>query len=96
MGKVLGIIIGIVLVVLGVWGIVAWWAYFVKALMAAVPALLIVVGVVLVVFFVSEIRSSLQEKAEMEASAEGEKEEEKTSSKKEEETASKGESGEEK
>ncbi len=96
MGKVLGIIIGIVLVVLGVWGIVEWWAYFVKALMAAVPALLIVVGVVLVVFFVSEIRSSLQEKAEMEASTEGEKEEEKTSSKKEEETSSKGEPGEEK
>ncbi len=83
MGKVLGIIIGIVLVVLGLVGIVAWWGYFVRALMAAVPALLIVVGVVLVVFFVSEIRASMQEKAEMEATVEPELKEEKEPKKEE-------------
>ena len=43
--------------------------------MAAVPALMIVVGVVLVVFFVSEIRSSAKETAEMEPVAEKESEE---------------------
>jgi predicted RND superfamily exporter protein len=77
MGKVLGIVIGVVLVVLGAWGIVTWWSLFVRALMAAVPALMIVVGVVLVVFFISEIRSSIREKAEMEGtkkSASGEEE----------------------
>lgn len=88
MGKVLGIVIGVVLVILGLWGIVTWWSLFVRALMAAVPALLIVVGVVLVVFFVSEIRSSIREKAEMEATAE--------KGSKEEEAASKEESGEKK
>ncbi|MBW2057326.1 MAG: hypothetical protein JRH07_01950 [Deltaproteobacteria bacterium] len=88
MGKVLGIIIGVVLVVLGLWGIVTWWGLFIKALMASVPALFIVVGAVLVVFFVSEIRSSMREKAEVEAGAEKES--------KEEEKASKGGSGEKK
>ena len=72
MGKVLGIVIGVVLVILGLWGLVTWWSLFVRALMAAVPVLMIVVGVVLVVFFISEIRSSIQEKAEMEATAEKE------------------------
>ena len=72
MGKVLGVVIGVVLVVLGLWGIVTWWSLFVRALMAAVPALMIIVGAVLVVFFVSEIRSSMREKAEMETPAEPE------------------------
>jgi uncharacterized membrane protein len=75
MGKFLGVVIGVVLVVLGLWGIVTWWALFVRGLMAAVPPLMIVVGVVLVVFFVSEIRSSAKETAEMEPVAEKESEE---------------------
>jgi len=74
MGKFLGVVIGVVLVVLGLWGIVTWWALFVRGLMAAVPPLMIVVGVVLVVFFVSEIRSSAKETAEMEPVAEKESE----------------------
>ena len=82
MGKVLGIVIGVVLVILGLWGLVTWWSLFVRALMAAVPVLMIVVGVVLVVFFISEIRSSIQEKAEMEATAEKEPKEEEAGSKK--------------
>ena len=76
MGKFLGVVIGVVLVVLGLWGIVTWWGLFVRGLMAAVPPLMIVVGVVLVVFFVSEIRSSAKETAEMEPVAEKESEEE--------------------
>ena len=35
---------GLVALVLGIIGIIAWWAYFVKALMAAVPAMLILGG----------------------------------------------------
>jgi hypothetical protein len=83
MGKFLGVVIGVVLVVLGLWGIVTWWSLFVRALMAAVPALMIVVGAVLVVFFVSEIRSSMRERAEMETPAEEEPKEEETPSKEE-------------
>lgn len=83
MGKVLGIVIGVVLVGLGGYGLYLWWSLFLRALMAAVPALLIVVGAVLVVFFVSEIRSSLREKAEMKATAEEGSKEEEASSKEE-------------
>jgi predicted RND superfamily exporter protein len=83
MGKFLGVVIGVVLVVLGLWGIVTWWAFFVRGLMAAVPPLMIVVGVVLVVFFVSEIRSSAKETAEMEPVAEKESEEDASAPKEE-------------
>lgn len=83
MGKVLGIVIGVVLVILGAWGLITWWSLFVRGLMAAVPILAVIVGVVLLVFFISEIRSSFQERAEMEATAEKGSESPETGSKEE-------------
>jgi predicted RND superfamily exporter protein len=88
MGKVLGVVVGAVLVILGVWGIVTWWSLFVRGLMAAVPPLMIVVGAVLAVFFISEIRSSMREKAEMAATSETEPKEEETGAKEESEKKS--------
>ena len=35
---------GLVAFILGIIGIIAWWGYFVKALMAGVPAMLILGG----------------------------------------------------
>jgi hypothetical protein len=35
---------GIVALVLGIIGIIVWWGYFIKALLAAVPAMLILGG----------------------------------------------------
>jgi hypothetical protein len=35
---------GLVALVLGIIGIIAWWGYFVKALMAGIPAILILGG----------------------------------------------------
>lgn len=35
---------GVVALVLGIIGIISWWGYFVKALMASVPAMLILGG----------------------------------------------------
>jgi len=35
---------GLVALVLGIIGIISWWGYFVKALMASVPAMLILGG----------------------------------------------------
>ena len=35
---------GLVALVLGIIGIIAWWGYFVKALMATLPAMLILGG----------------------------------------------------
>ena len=38
------LVLGLVALVLGIIGIVAWWGYFVKALMAALPAIFILGG----------------------------------------------------
>ena len=35
---------GVIALVLGIIGIIAWWGYFVKALMAVIPAILILGG----------------------------------------------------
>ncbi|MGB9682991.1 MAG: hypothetical protein ACP5RW_01880 [bacterium] len=62
MSKVLLLIGGLVCVILGLWGIIAWWSYFMKALMALVPPGLIIIGVLLAIFGYSDIKSSLEEK----------------------------------
>ncbi len=62
--KILIIIIGLACFVLGIWGIVLWWSYFIKALMAAVPAFLILLGVILIIFGYSELKSLLAERKE--------------------------------
>lgn len=62
--KILIIIIGLVCLVLGIWGIVSWWSYFVKALMAAVPAFLILLGIILAIFGYSELKSLIAERKE--------------------------------
>jgi uncharacterized protein (DUF3084 family) len=47
---------GLIALVLGIIGIVAWWGYFVKALMAGVPALLILGGALATYLGIEEIR----------------------------------------
>ena len=62
--KILIILVGLVCVVLGIWGLVSWWSYFVKALMAGVPAFLILLGIILAIFGYSELKSLIAEKKE--------------------------------
>lgn len=62
--KILIIFLGLVFFILGIWGIVSWWSYFIKALMAAVPAFLILLGVILIIFGYSELKSLLEERKE--------------------------------
>jgi hypothetical protein len=47
---------GLVALVLGVIGIIVWWSYFVKALLAAVPAMLILGGALAAYLGFEEIR----------------------------------------
>jgi hypothetical protein len=63
-GNLLGIIIGVVAVVLGLILLVVWWSMFIKALMALVPILLIVIGAGILIYFISEIKSKLDLKKE--------------------------------
>ncbi len=64
MSKILVILGGIVCLILGIWGISAWWGYFIKGLMAIVPPILIILGVILAIFGYSDLKSSLEEKRE--------------------------------
>lgn len=59
-GNVLGIIIGVVAVVLGLILLFTWLSMFIKALMALVPILLIVIGAGILIYFISEIKSKLE------------------------------------
>jgi threonine/homoserine/homoserine lactone efflux protein len=72
-GNVLGIIIGVVAIVLGLILLIVWWPMFIKALMALVPILLIVIGVGILIYFISEIKSKLEMKKEEAAPSEEKK-----------------------
>jgi hypothetical protein len=71
-GNVLGIIIGVVAIILGLILLIIWWPMFIKALMAFVPILLIVIGAGILVYFISEIKSKLEMKKD-ETAPSGEK-----------------------
>ena len=72
MGNLLGIIIGVVAVVLGFILLIVWFSMFIKALMALVPILLIVIGAGILIYFISETKSKLEMKKE-ETAPSGEK-----------------------
>ena len=62
MGKVLTVIGGTVAVVLGVVLLLSWWGWFLRGLMAVLPCMLILGGVVALMAGVSEIKDVLKEK----------------------------------
>jgi threonine/homoserine/homoserine lactone efflux protein len=72
-GNVLGIIIGVVAIIIGLILLVIWWTMFVKALMALVPILLIIIGAGVLVYFISEIKSKLEMGKEATATSEEKK-----------------------
>jgi hypothetical protein len=71
-GNLLGIIIGVVAIILGLILLITWWSMFIKAIMALVPILLIVIGAGILIYFISEIKSKLEMKKE-ETAPSGEK-----------------------
>jgi flagellar motor component MotA len=75
--NVLGIIIGVVMIIVGFILLVTWWAIFVKAIMAIVPILLILIGAGALIYFISEIKSKLEMVKETPTSAEEKKTEQK-------------------
>ncbi len=64
MSKYLVIIGGIICLILGIWGLSAWWGYFIKGFMAIIPPILIIAGIILAIFGYSDLKSSLEEKKE--------------------------------
>jgi uncharacterized membrane protein YqjE len=47
---------GLIALVLGIIGIIIWWAFFIKALMAGVPAMLILGGALATYLGIEEIK----------------------------------------
>ncbi len=71
--NILGIIIGVVVIIIGLYLLLfQWWSMFVRGLMAVVPILMLLIGAGVLVYFISEIKSKL-EMGKEEASASGEK-----------------------
>ncbi len=61
MGKILSILIGLVLMALGIWGVVAWKVEVLAFLQAAVALMAILVGLGIFVFGLSELRAGAEE-----------------------------------
>jgi len=74
---VIGIIIGVLLMILGLILLVIWWPMFIRALMATVPILLILIGAGALAYFISEIKSKLEVSQEKTSAPEEKKSEEK-------------------
>jgi hypothetical protein len=61
MGKFLSILIGLILLALGIWGVIAWSGDVLIFLKAAIALMAIVVGLGIFVFGVSELRAGGEE-----------------------------------
>jgi amino acid transporter len=61
MGKVLAILIGLILIVVGIWGIYAWSADVLAFVKAGVVVMLVIVGLGIFVFGLSELRAGAEE-----------------------------------
>jgi len=59
MSNVLGIIIGVIVIVAGLILLITWWPLFLKGLMATVPILLVLIGLGVLIYYISEIKSTL-------------------------------------
>jgi uncharacterized membrane protein len=60
----------VVVIIIGLVLLVSWWGMFIKALMAVVPILLILIGVGALIYFISEIKSKLEISKEEKAAPE--------------------------
>lgn len=64
MGKYLSVLGGIVAVVVGIALLVRWWDVFIRALQATVPAVLILIGLIMLFAGISEIKDTTAQKSE--------------------------------
>ena len=56
MGKLMGVIGGVIAILIGIMGLVSWWSDFVALLRGTLPILLILCGAVALVFGISEMK----------------------------------------
>jgi hypothetical protein len=61
----LAVIVGLVFVALGLWGVIAWWTSFLVILKGLVPVMLACGGLLAVIAGVTSIRDSMEAQASM-------------------------------
>lgn len=66
MGKYISVIGGLVAILLGLIGLIKWWDLFVRALLATVPSILILGGLIALAAGISEIKDAVKPKKEEE------------------------------
>lgn len=64
MSNVIGIVAGAVVTILGVLLIICWWPMFVAVFKGIFPILLILIGLGVLIYYISEIKSKLDLKKE--------------------------------
>jgi len=64
MGKYITVLGGIISIIIGIWGIAAWWWSFVDLLKGSVPAILVLGGLAAFFAGVSEVKDAMQAKKE--------------------------------
>jgi len=64
MSNILGIIIGVIVIMVGLILLITWWPMFLKGLMATVPILFVLIGLGVLLYYISEIKSKLDLKKE--------------------------------
>jgi len=64
MGKYISVIGGLAAILLGLIGLIRWWDLFVRALLATVPSILILGGLIALAAGVSEIKDAMKSKTE--------------------------------
>lgn len=75
MVKYVVLILGVIFVILGIWGVVAWWPDFLTVLKGGGCPLLAFIGAIMAIAAVSEIRDAIARKREEEKEKEQEKQE---------------------
>lgn len=64
MGKYVTVLGGIISIIIGIWGIRAWWWAFADLLRGAIPPMLVLCGLAAFFAGISEIKDSIQAKKE--------------------------------
>lgn len=59
----LSVILGLVFMILGLWGLLSWWADFVVVFKGSVPVLIFMGGLLAVIAGITSIRDSMQSKS---------------------------------
>ena len=71
----LAIVVGLVFIVLGLWGVVCWWTDFLMMMRGSMPVMIVFGGSLAVIAGITSIKDSLEAKNEVKKGMEDKEEE---------------------